>query len=162
MKTMHLQVAGLVAAVALGVTGMMAVFAQAPHAPVKQAEMVAGPQHIVINLKHYTDDLHAAFMALKIGAGLQKQGAQVTIFVNLEGVRLVDKGTPGDLKWGVSEATPAALLAEFMSAGGTVLVCPHCAQAAGMGLDQIRDGAVLADHHGVIEIFMQADKVIDY
>lgn len=152
----------MVAALALGFFGLMTAFSQSNQEPIKVVETNIPKQQIVISLKHYTDDLHAAFMALKIGNGLLSHGAQVTLFVNLEGVRIVDKGTPDDLKWGLSEATPDQLLTEFVKGGGTVFVCPHCAHAAGITPDQLRDGAAIIDQDAVTEMFLQADKVIDY
>ena len=58
------------------------------------------PQNIMIHLSNYTNDLHSVTMALKIGHMLASHGEEVTMFVDLEGVRLVDKHQPVDLTWG--------------------------------------------------------------
>jgi flagellar biosynthesis/type III secretory pathway ATPase len=57
-------------------------------------------QQIVVHLKHYTNDLHAALMALTIAELMQSKGAQVTLMLDLEGVRLADARQPLDLQWG--------------------------------------------------------------
>lgn len=119
-------------------------------------------QHILINLKHYTDDLHAVYMALKIVNGLQERGANVTLFLNLEGVRLADKNTPDDLLWGHTKTTPGELLSRFVASGGTVLVCPHCANAAGLSPEDVRANARIVEDAEVMDAFMAATKVIDY
>ncbi|HSF30385.1 MAG TPA: hypothetical protein VLK82_07930 [Candidatus Tectomicrobia bacterium] len=51
---------------------------------------VQDKQQIVVHPKHYTDDLHAVFMALGIAGLMQGKGAQVTLMLDLEGVRLAD------------------------------------------------------------------------
>src|SRR5690606_4158914 len=45
-------------------------------------------QKIVVHLSHFTDDLHRCFMALELATILQESDAQVTLFLDLEGVRL--------------------------------------------------------------------------
>ena len=49
-----------------------------------------------------------------------------------------------------------------MAAGGAVVVCAHCAEAAGLGAGQLRQGARNGTDEQVREIFLTADKVIDY
>lgn len=163
MQKKQLTLVAFTAALALSIIGVFTVVAQPTPQSSSTVENQERPQRILINLKHYTDDLHAAFMALKIANGLQNRGAQVTIFVNLEGVRLVDKGTPGDLKWGSLKVNPSELLSSFLTSGGTVMVCPHCAAAAGIGHDDLREGVTISsDQDSNMRAFLEADKVIDY
>jgi predicted peroxiredoxin len=151
------------AALALSVIGVFSVVAQPATQSSSTIENQNPPQRILINLKHYTDDLHAAIMALKIANGLQDRGAEVTMLLNLEGVRLVDKNAPGDLKWGTSDASPAALLNSFLNAGGKVMVCPHCSAAVGIGPDDLREGVTMSSgQDSNIRAFLEADKVIGY
>jgi len=119
------------------------------------------PQKIVVHLKHYTDYLHAAFMAVKLAGALQEKGADVTMFVNLEGVRLVDSGTPLDLRWGQSNEL-TTYYESYINAGGSVLVCPHCAMAAGLEAKDIRKGAKIGSQDEVVDLLLSADKILDY
>jgi predicted peroxiredoxin len=119
------------------------------------------PQKIVVHLKHYTDDLHAAFMAVKLAGAFKEKGADVTMFVNLEGVRLVDRGTPLDMKWGHSKEL-TAYFESYINAGGTVLVCPHCAMAAGLEAKDLREGARIGTEQEVVDLMLAADKILDY
>jgi sulfur relay (sulfurtransferase) complex TusBCD TusD component (DsrE family) len=43
-----------------------------------------------------------------------------------------------------------------------VLLCPHCAQAAGITAKDLRKGAVIGTDEAVAEAFVSASKVIDY
>ena len=61
------------------------------------ADAVAKQQQtIMVQLQHFTDNLHAASMALKLANGLQSKGAKVTLFLNLEAVRIADNRQPQD------------------------------------------------------------------
>ncbi len=119
------------------------------------------PQKIVVHLGNYTNDLHAAFMAVKLATLFTEKGAETTLFVNLEGVRIVDKRTPNNLKWGTSPEI-GGLYDKFIEAGGKTVVCPHCAMAAGLEADNLRKGASIADTEALATLFLEADKVIDY
>lgn len=118
-------------------------------------------ESIVVHLSHFTNDLHAVNMALKLGTVLQKGGNQVTLFVDLEGVRLADSGQPLSLRWG--ETKPIAELYEdFVAAGGKILVCPHCAAAAGIEASSLRKGAELGTEASIAELLGGAAKILDY
>lgn len=118
-------------------------------------------QSIVVKLDHFTDDLHAAVMAMGLAAGLAKEDADVTLFVNLEGVRAVDSRQPQDLSWGEAGSFAKHYKA-FVDAGGRVLVCSHCAKAAGLQSGDLREGASIVSDSKVHEAILAADKLLDY
>jgi predicted peroxiredoxin len=127
-----------------------------------QAEPAAPPQAAVVHLTHATDDLHAAFMALKLAGAMQEKGARVTLLLDLEGVRVADTRQPGDLVWGHGEPL-ATYYDSFVKGGGKVLVCPHCAAAAGMDAKVLRPGAQIAkDVAELAALLLAADKILDY
>ena len=118
-------------------------------------------ESIVVHLSQSTNDLHAASMALKLGTALQKGGAEVTLFVDLEGVRIADVRQPVDLRWGNSP--PIGELYEgFVKSGGKVLVCPHCAAAAGLDAKSLREGAKIGTSEDIVKALSEASKVLDY
>jgi predicted peroxiredoxin len=116
-----------------------------------------------MHLNHGTDDLHAAFMALKLGTNLQKRGAQVMLVLTLEGVRIADKNQPLNLRWGSSLMTLSELYDQFVAAGGKVMVCPVCAEAVGLTASNLRSGARLAqEDQDIPNLILTADKVMDF
>lgn len=115
----------------------------------------------VVHLSHFTDDIHAASMALKIAGGLAKQGQVVELFVDLEGVRLADSRQPDSLRW-MDSPSIKDLYAAFIEAGGRIVVCPHCAASAGIQEDDLRDGARIAKDGEIVRLLSQAERVIDY
>ena len=125
------------------------------------AQQPAEQQEIVVHIGDFTNDLHSVFMGMSLATNLAKKGADVTIFLDREGVRLGDKRERGDLTWGDSGAVSVAM-DEFVAAGGTVLLCPHCASLAGVESANARPGTRIATHDEVAHLFLDADKVIDF
>ncbi|MCS6924546.1 MAG: DsrE family protein [Candidatus Binatia bacterium] len=119
-------------------------------------------KHIVVRLSHYTDDLHAASMAVGFAKTLQERGQKVTLMLTLEGVRLADVRAPQDLKWGRGDEIGKAYDG-FRQAGGEVIVCPHCAAAAGIDEKSLRPGARFGKQgNDLVDVLIAADKVIDF
>lgn len=116
----------------------------------------------VVHLSHFSDDLHAVFMALKVATMVREKGDDVALFVDLEGARLADRRLPAGMRWGTSDLTVGELFDAFIKAGGTVQVCPHCAQAAGITADDLRTGASILTADELATMLAAADKVIDY
>ncbi len=117
---------------------------------------------IVVHIGHATDDLHSASMGMSLARMLQKKGASVTVFLDREGVRLADDDMPKSLSWGKKSDPVVKILAGFVKAGGKVLLCPHCAEMAGVESDDLVGGARIASEADVADLFLSADKVIDF
>ena len=125
------------------------------------AQETAEQQNIVVHIGDFTNDLHSTFMGLSLATNLQKAGADVTVFLDREGVRLADTGERGDLTWGDSGGVSEAF-SGFSAAGGEILLCPHCAELAGMSEGDTRRGSRMATQDEVVALFLDADKVIDF
>lgn len=122
----------------------------------------AKTQNAVVHLSNLTNDLHAAFMAVKLETAMKSGPANVTLFVDLEGVRLVDSEQPLDLRWGPGHKRLAEYYDAFVVSGGRVLVCPHCANAAGIDCDSLRPGAQIATEAQLAKMLANTDKMLDY
>jgi predicted peroxiredoxin len=115
----------------------------------------------VIHLSHFSDNLHATTMALKLSNAVQKRKVPVVLFLDLEGVRLADKRQPQNLRWGSSEPVSTYFDA-FVKDGGKILVCPHCAPAAGLDSNNLRENACIATESELGDMVVNADKIMDY
>lgn len=120
------------------------------------------PQKVVVHLSHFTDNLHAGFMAVKVANTLQKHGAQVTMFLDLEGARLAHQHNDLAIRWGESETTFGQLFGQFVKGGGKVIVCPHCAHHVGVNESTVREGIAIGTEDLIANFMLEADKVIDY
>lgn len=128
----------------------------------KESKTASQKQMVLVHLSNYTSNLHAAFMAVKLGTKILEKGARVTIFTDLEGVRLADKSQPQNLTWGPSKDPMSKHYANFVKSGGSIAVCPHCAKAAGLNKSGLRNGAHIATKDELGDLFLKADKILDY
>ena len=135
--------------------------AQSPvHAVEDQPE--AKTQSIVVHLSHFTDDLHRCFMALKVANLMQEHGAEVTIFLDLEGVRLAERRQLLNLTWGADSPPLSEHYDNFTNAGGKIVLCPHCAKSARIGDGALKRNAEIATMPSLGKLLMDADKIMDY
>ena len=118
-------------------------------------------QKIVVHLSKYESDPHAALRAVKVAEELQSQGAEVTLYLDLEGVLLVDVRRERDGLWATSGPLPKHYDG-LLTAGGKVFVSAEDAQPAGLEQADLRKGAHIATPAEVAEVLLSADKIIDY
>lgn len=90
-----------------------------------------------------TDDIDRAAMAIGFATKVLKQTDKpVTIFINTQGVRLVDKNIPQNIH--KSGVTIHEMLETFMDEGGVALVCPVCmVNVGGLAEEEILDGVII-------------------
>jgi copper(I)-binding protein/predicted peroxiredoxin len=94
-----------------------------------------------------SDELNRAAMAISFATRTrQDMDKPVTIFLNVEGVRLAHKDAPQE-PYGMDGKTIHDMLQAFMAAGGKVLVCPMCMMnvAGGMTADDLIPGAMVSN-----------------
>lgn len=118
-------------------------------------------QKVVVHLSHFSDNLHAAKMAVHLANMMQGMGAEVTLLLDLEGVRLADSRQPGDLIWGKGDPISTEVAA-FVKAGGKILLCPHCSEHAGITPATLRPGARIGQHAELPKVILEASKILDY
>ncbi|EGF25448.1 hypothetical protein RBWH47_04865 [Rhodopirellula baltica WH47] len=116
----------------------------------------------MVHLSHFTDDLHRCFMAVKVANLMQDYGADVTLFVDLEGVRIAERKQELKFNWGPDSPSLAELYEKFADGGGKVLVCPHCAKSAHVTDPGLKRNAQIATLPMLGKMLIEADKVMDY
>jgi predicted peroxiredoxin len=79
-------------------------------------------------------------MAVHLANMMQTMGAEVTLLLDLEGVRLADSRQSQDLVWGRGDPLSKEVAA-FVKAGGQMLLCPHCSEHAVLTAANLRPGA---------------------
>lgn len=125
-----------------------------------------GSQNIVVHLKKNTEDLQAAIISVRLASLMAGEGCDVTLFLTLRGVRLADARMPQNLGFGRDDVSPAPTLAQvvasFQASGGRVAVCPACAEEIGLTHANLVPGATILDRAGLVDLFLSADKIIDF
>lgn len=85
-------------------------------------------QSLFVNLT--SNEMNRAAMAINFSTRIRTQKKiPVTIFLNVDGVRLVNRNIPGSTH--VSGKTLQEMLTSFMASGGKVLACPMCMKNVG-------------------------------
>lgn len=95
-------------------------------------------QALFINLT--SDDTNRAAMAINFATLVrQKKNIPVTVFLNVDGVRLADRTIPQTKN--PAGKTAAEMLSAFMAAGGEVIICPMCMKnVGGLAKSDLLDG----------------------
>jgi len=101
----------------------------------------AAEKSLFVNLT--SNEMNRAAMAINFGTRVRaKKQIPVTIFLNVDGVRLVNRHIPGSTH--VSGKTLQQMLAGFMAAGGKVIACPMCMKnVGGMTKADLLEGVVI-------------------
>ena len=146
---------------------ILLVVALATQAVIAQDEPAKGvtperEQSIVVHLSHFTDDLHRTFMAFKTADMLVGEKVKVTLYLDLEAVRLAERRQDLEVTWGKSPTTLAEIYTRFTDKGGRVLLCSHCAHGARVEPMGVRAHALIATEDELRTMWLEADKVIDY
>jgi predicted peroxiredoxin len=141
-----------IAFIMLGVLGFLVTPASA---------QTTAKQKVVVHLTHYTDQLHTVKMAVHLAHMMQTLGAEVTLLLDVEGVRLASSKEPQNLIWGKGDPISVEYEA-FVKAGGRVLVCPHCAEHAGITERDLRPAGHIGKDGELAKTILRADKVLDY
>ena len=115
-------------------------------------------QKLFVNLT--SDEMNRASMAIGFSTKiLQEKKIPVTIFLNVEGVRLADKSIPEHKH--ANGKSLKEMLAGFMKAGGRVLVCPMCMEnVGGLSKDDLIEGVEVGGTGPVL--FADGTTVLSY
>lgn len=90
-----------------------------------------------------SNEMNRAAMAITFSTRIRThKQIPVTIFLNVDGVRLVNRHIPGSIH--VSGKTLQEMLVGFMEAGGKVIACPMCMKnVGGMKKVDLLEGVVV-------------------
>ena len=113
----------------------LSILATAP--AVAQAQDANAAPTVVINLT--SDDVWTSQMALGFARKVQDAGAEVVVFLNVRAVTLANQNVPQHVE-AMSGKTAHEMLAEIISEGGRVFVCPGCTEQAGLDIANRIDG----------------------
>ena len=97
-------------------------------------------QPILVNITRGKNELHAVSMALGLAQSALKDGRSAAVFLNVEAPIFAAKNLGDDVKY--ADFPPIKkMLADFVAAGGRVLVCGHCAHVVKLSHADMIDGA---------------------
>jgi len=95
---------------------------------------------LVINLTRSADDPDRSSVAMVVAGASVASDQTTTVFLSSEGTRLAQQGVADDVHE-EGFAPMSELVATYVAAGGTFLVCSPCAKKRGIGEDDLIEGA---------------------
>ena len=124
------------------VAAVVAAGYQARPASAPQSASVPGnrKQPILVNITRGKADLHAVSMALGLAYAALKDGRPAAVFLNVEAPVFAAKTLGDDVK--IADFPPVKkMIADFIAAGGRVLVCGHCTHVVKLKQSDLVAGA---------------------
>ncbi len=116
---------------------------------------------LLVSITHSNNDPDQATVGFVIAGAAVASEQDTTVFLSCEGVRLAQQSTID----GIHEdgfAPLAELVANFVDAGGAVLVCSPCAKKRGIGEDGIIAGAQIVGGARVVELLAAGATGLSY
>jgi predicted peroxiredoxin len=114
----------------------------------------AGKPPLFVNMT--TGDTWRGWMGLHFAHATLKMGHPVTVFLNLDGVKLASKSGDQDKKASMRRI-PRDIIADFIKDGGVVLMCGPCLQEFGLKTEDLVPG-VRMGAPGVTQGFIFAEN----
>lgn len=112
-----------------------------------------GKQTVFVNLT--SDEPQRVTMALNFATKLAEGGNKVTLFLNVDGVRLASTKV-------TMLAEQRTALSGFMKVGGSVVICPHCMQVRQVAAADLMPGLTMGGEGAAMESFLSAARSISY
>jgi len=110
---------------------------------------------LVINLTHSVDDVDRTSVAIVVAGASVASSQKTTVFLSSEGTRLAAKGVAETLHE-EGFAPMSELVASYVEAGGTFLVCSPCAKKRGIGEDDVIEGASIVGGATLVALLADA------
>ncbi len=137
-------------------------------------------QNIVVHLKRHINDLQGAQLAVRLATHMEQEvidmpgsspdmPVNVSLFLTLQGPRLIDPANPQNLSFGSDPMTLEQVVTGFLNSGGTIYACGICAIEIGVEpwdellyADLFPGQVKIATEEDISRIFLCADKVVDF
>jgi len=117
---------------------------------------------LLVNLSSGDDNLDKASVAFVVAnAGLAGE-QETAVFLTVEAVKLAQQGFADSLPTAEGFKPLKELIASFVEGGGTIWVCPPCANVRGVAEDQLIANATFAGGAKVVEFLSQGAGTVSY
>lgn len=116
---------------------------------------------LVINLTHSVDDVDRASVAIVVAGASVASSQKTTVFLSSEGTRLAAKGVTETLHE-EGFASMSELVAGYVEAGGTFLVCSPCAKKRGIGADDLIEGASIVGGATLVALLVDGASSLSF
>jgi predicted peroxiredoxin len=118
------------------------------------------PKHLLINLtSDATVNAHGSMMGLHFAEKALKNNIKVTVFMNVDGVKLLRPGADTIVFDGENIR---ALLDKVAEEGGELIACPHCMMIHGLEKSDLPDNVTFGEESVVMGKIKEGPTVFTY
>ncbi|MEN6494873.1 MAG: cation transporter [Thermoguttaceae bacterium] len=118
-------------------------------------------QAVMVNITRGKNELHAVSMGLGLAQSALKDGRKAVVFLNVDAPVFAAKALGDDVKF--ADFPPVRkMLADFIAAGGQVLVCQHCAHVVKLNPEDLIGGVSMSEHGSVLATLTPGMVVFSY
>ncbi|NBB89529.1 MAG: hypothetical protein GVX96_07085 [Bacteroidetes bacterium] len=128
---------------------------------VSSAQKKPKPAHeLIINLtSDATISAHGALMGIHLAEKAIDNGLNVTVFLNVNGVKLLQPGADSLVFHGENIITA---LHKVTEKGGEIMACPHCMEALGIDQAKIPSNVTLSEEKVMMDKLQNNPTVFTY
>lgn len=128
--------------------------------PTPPADKTEKTPELLLNLtSDATQDAHSSLMGLHFAQQALESDIPVTVFLNVDGVKLM---APGADTLAFDGENLQGLLKRIQEAGGQVVACPHCMQVEGVTEEDLLEGIRVADETTMMQRLKDGPTVMTY
>ncbi|MCA1750679.1 MAG: DsrE family protein [Cryomorphaceae bacterium] len=144
----------------VGLILVASLFASCENSPPVQEKTPVNSNELIINLtSDATENAHGAFMGLHFAEKAQNSGVNVTVFLNVDGVKLLQSGAD---TISFEEESLRSILDSIQSKGGQVIACPHCMQVHGVKKSDLPGNFILGEEKVMMDKIIGNPTVFTY
>jgi len=126
----------------------------------KEVEVEETPKHLLINLtSDATVNAHGSMMGLHFAEKALKNDMEVTVFLNVNGVKLLSAGADTIVFDGENIR---GLLDKVAAEGGELIACPHCMKIHGLEKSDLPDNVTFGEESVVMGKIKEGPTVFTY
>jgi predicted peroxiredoxin len=114
-----------------------------------------------VSLTHSVDDCDRATVAFVVANAAVASGQETMVFLSVEGVRLAVSGTADPIHEEGFQPLKE-LMANFVEAGGTILVCSPCFKKRNLDSSRLVTGATIVGGARLVEFLSQGAAAVSY
>ena len=139
---------------------LVSLFASCEEPSSGQENTAVNSNELFINLtSDATMHAHSASMGLHFAEKAQDRGLNVTIFLNVDGVKLLKTGAD---TISFEDESIRSILDTIASKGGQIVACPHCMQVHGVKKSDLPDNYILGEEEVMMDKIMRNPTVFTY
>ena len=126
-----------------------------------EAQNAEKSKTFILNLTSGANDVHAAWMGLRLAEHALDDDRDVVIFLNVHAPPLASTNAPSSLRFADHPPLPE-YLAELATRGAKIIACPNCMKSTGVAEEDLIPGVTIANREKLFGMMEPNTVVFSY